>query len=42
MVVKGIYYVLGNKNEMYHFNQRYQMSNGKWQNEVLALKKCKL
>ena len=27
MVVKGIYYVLGNKNEMYHFNQRYQMSN---------------
>ena len=34
MVVKGIYYVMGNKNEMYHFNLRYKMSNGKWQNEV--------
>ena len=33
MVVKGIYSVMGNKNEMYHFNLRYQISNGKWQND---------
>ena len=39
MVVKGIYSVMGNKNEMYHFNLRYQISNGKWQND--AFKKCK-
>ena len=26
MVIKGIYYVVGNRNEMYNFYPRYQMS----------------
>ena len=34
MVLKGIYYVMGNRNKMYRFHPSYQISNGKQKNEM--------
>ena len=34
MVIKGMFYGMGNRNKMYNFYPRYQMSNVKLQNEI--------
>ena len=31
MVLKGIYNVMGNRNEMYHFYPSYQISDGEFE-----------